>query len=107
MKKILIFLILLISFCACTQKSEADKFVDALLEQMTLREKLGQMTQVVPKTGEITGPEGEPMDIEALLKAGEVGSMLGVKKPEDIEKYLRHKDAVIQKLYILTGLNRS
>lgn len=89
MKKILIFLILLISFCACTQKSEADKFVDALLEQMTLREKLGQMTQVVPKTGEITGPEGEPMDIEALLKAGEVGSMLGVKKPEDIEKYQR------------------
>ena len=61
--------------------------MDNLMEQMTLREKLGQMTQVVPKTGVITGPEGTPMNIEALIKAGEVGSMLGTRTPEDIWKY--------------------
>ena len=74
---------------SCDSRSEKEIFVDNLMEQMTLREKLGQMTQVVPKTGVITGPEGTPMNIEALIKAGEVGSMLGTRTPEDIEKYQR------------------
>lgn len=78
-----------LSFSACTPKTEAEKFVDDLMGKMTLREKLGQMTQVIPKTGVITGPEGEPMNIEELLKAGEVGSMLGVRRAEQIEKYQR------------------
>ena len=55
-----------LSFSACTPKTEAEKFVDDLMGKMTLREKLGQMTQVIPKTGVITGPEGEPMNIEEL-----------------------------------------
>lgn len=76
-------------FPACDRRSDAEKFVDELMEKMTLREKLGQMTQVKPKTGEITGPDGEVMDIDALLKAGEVGSMLGVRTASDIERYQR------------------
>ena len=74
---------------SCDTRTEKEIFVDNLMEQMTLREKLGQMTQVVPKTGVITGPEGTPMNIEALIKAGEVGSMLGTRIPEYIEKYQR------------------
>lgn len=74
---------------SCDTRTEKEIFVDNLMEQMTLREKLGQMTQVIPKTGVITGPEGTPMNIEALIKAGEVGSMLGTRTPEDIEKYQR------------------
>ena len=68
---------------------DGEKFVADLMSRMTLREKLGQMTQVIPKTGVITGPSGGVMNIEELIKAGEVGSMLGVRKVEDIEKYQR------------------
>ena len=74
---------------SCVQKTEAEKYVDDLMDKMTLREKLGQMTQVVPSTGVITGPGGGVMNIGALIKAGEVGSMLGVRRPEDFEKYQR------------------
>lgn len=74
---------------SCVQKTEAEKYVDDLMDKMTLREKLGQMTQVVPRTGVITGPSGGVMNIEELIKAGEVGSMLGVRKPEEIVEYQR------------------
>lgn len=93
MKRYLIFFVGVVMMAAltfsCDTRTEKEIFVDNLMEQMTLREKLGQMTQVIPKTGVITGPEGTPMNIEALIKAGEVGSMLGVRTPEDIEKYQR------------------
>lgn len=70
-------------------KTEADKFVDDLMSRMTLREKLGQMSQFVPKTGVVTGPEGGKMDLHSLIKAGEVGSVLNVKTPEEIEMLQR------------------
>ena len=93
MKRYLIFFVGVVMMAAltfsCDTRTEKEIFVDNLMEQMTLREKLGQMTQVVPKTGVITGPEGTPMNIEALIKAGEVGSMLGTRIPEYIEKYQR------------------
>ena len=93
MKHYLIFFVGVVMMAAltfsCDTRTEKEIFVDNLMEQMTLREKLGQMTQVIPKTGVITGPEGTPMNIEALIKAGEVGSMLGTRTPEDIEKYQR------------------
>ena len=69
----------------CDSRTEAEKFADELLEKMTLREKLGQMSQFVPKKGVITGPEGEPVQLEELIKAGEVGSMLNFKTAEEID----------------------
>lgn len=79
----------ILTFSSCAQRNEAEKYVDDLMDKMTLREKLGQMTQVIPSTGVITGPGGGVMNIGALIKAGEVGSMLGVRRPEDFEKYQR------------------
>lgn len=73
----------------CTPKTEADRFVDDLMKQMTLREKLGQMSQFVTSTGAVTGPAGEKMNIEQLVKAGEVGSILNIKTPEEIERMQR------------------
>ena len=82
------FSLMVLSFSASGQtKSDAETFVDELMSRMTLREKLGQMTQVVPNTGVITGPKGDPIDIDKLLRAGEVGSMLGVRTAEQIEEY--------------------
>lgn len=82
MKRFCIALALLAA--ACTPKSEAEKYVDDLMSRMTLREKIGQMSQFVTSTSAVTGPGGEVMNIHALIKAGEVGSILSVRKPEEI-----------------------
>ena len=71
--------------CSCNTKSEAERFVDELMSRMTLREKLGQMSQFVPESGVVTGPTGDPMNLHLLIRAGEVGSVLNVKTPEEIE----------------------
>ena len=56
---------------------------------MTLREKVGQMSQFVTSTGVVTGPDGDKMNIEQLVKAGEVGSILNITTPEEIERMQR------------------
>ena len=89
MKRLFYYISLTIMVVSCSQKSDAEKYVDDLMDKMTLREKLGQMTQVRTKTGVITGPEGGIMNIDELIKAGEVGSMLAVRKPEEMLKYQR------------------
>ena len=89
MKKTIILFFAVVSLCGCCRSSEAERFADDLMSRMTLREKLGQMSQFVTNTGVVTGPEGEPMDINALIKSGEVGSILHVKTPEEIEALQR------------------
>ena len=90
MKKHWSIILLIITICnSCAQKTEAEKFADELISKMTLREKVGQMSQFVTNTGVITGPEGEKMNIEQLVKAGEVGSILNITTPEEIERMQR------------------
>lgn len=89
MKKTIIVLLAAVSLCGCCCRGEAERFADDLMSRMTLREKLGQMSQFVTTTGDVTGPEGEPMDINSLIRAGEVGSILNVKTPEEIEALQR------------------
>lgn len=89
MKKFSMILFMAVCLCGCSQKNEAERFVDDLMKKMTLREKLGQMSQFVTSTGAVTGPEGEKMNIEQLVKAGEVGSILNICTPEEIEKMQR------------------
>ena len=89
MKKIFSFLAVAMVLIGCDSRTEAEKFADELLEKMTLREKLGQMSQFVPNKGVVTGPEGEPIELEQLIKAGEVGSMLNFKTAEEIEHIQR------------------
>ncbi len=50
-------------------KDPIEARVEALLMRMTLDEKVGQMTQVVPWT---------TPDLEPAIRAGDVGSLLGV-----------------------------
>ena len=57
--------------------------VEALLRQMTLEEKVGQLNQISDKEF-ITGPESElRRNLESDLRAGKVGSMLNVKGAAD------------------------
>ncbi len=54
--------------------------VDALLAQMTLEEKIGQMNQVTPHW---------TSDLEAQLRAGQIGSILGIIDPNEINRFQR------------------
>lgn len=56
--------------------SRASQFADSVLKLMTLDEKLGQLTQT-PGRGTQTGPR-VPEGGEALVRAGRVGSFLGI-----------------------------
>jgi beta-glucosidase len=71
---------------------------DDLISQMTLAEKAGQLTQLfyfgwVPDTGK--EPEGQPpasvqgAQVEAALERGEVGSLLFVTDPAEINRLQR------------------
>jgi hypothetical protein len=51
--------------------------VDALLAQMTLQEKIGQLAQYTAGST-ITGPTGEKLDFDAMLAKGEIGSLFNV-----------------------------
>ena len=90
MKKHWSILLLIIAICnSCAQRTEAEKFANELISKMTLREKVGQMSQFVTSTGVVTGPDGGKMNIEQLIKAGEVGSILNITTPEEIERMQR------------------
>lgn len=56
--------------------SDEEKFIDGLLEKMTLKEKIGQLSQYVGRDL-LTGPESE-MLTDSLLERGMVGSILNV-----------------------------
>ncbi|HEY0161472.1 MAG TPA: beta-glucosidase BglX [Edaphobacter sp.] len=72
--------------------TEADRFVDALLTKMTFEEKIGQMTQIA-----FNSPEGPKRD-ERILK-GEVGSLLFVRDPEEVNR-LQHLAMEKSRLHI-------
>ena len=89
MRKIYFIVAAMMLVCGCASKTEAEKFADNLLKQMTLREKIGQMSQFRSKQGVITGPDGVVGDLHESIKNGEVGSMLSLRTPEEIYKFQR------------------
>lgn len=90
MRRIFVIAAAALIFAGCgSPKTEAEKFADELLEKMTLREKLGQMSQFRPRSGVVTGPEGFSYNLEDMIKAGEVGSILSLREMEYFEIYQR------------------
>jgi len=69
------------AFAAAQQPSdpETERKIDALLKQMTLEEKVGQLTQFAGKN---------PQNIE-MIKQGKVGSLLGVLGAQDSNEVQR------------------
>ena len=62
-------------------------FVDDLMKQMTVEEKIGQLN--LPFTGEIiTGPDRDPVAIESI-QAGEVGGLFGLKGLDRLKELQR------------------
>jgi beta-glucosidase len=64
---------------------EVNARVDALLKQMTLEEKIGQLVQY--SAGFSTGPSASNLTYEELIAKGQVGSMLNVVGAEQTNRY--------------------
>ena len=77
MKKIATTTLLLAFFIAFSQSKTIDQKVDALLKQMTLEEKIGQLNQYTGDN-QATGPITINPNKESEIKAGLIGSMLNV-----------------------------
>lgn len=82
MKKNLLYAVALAaSLVGCGQpqdnNTEIENKVEALLQKMTIEEKLGQMNQLSPWNFE---------ELAARVRKGEVGSILNVVNPEEINK---------------------
>ena len=91
MKRISLLFIAMITVCASAvaanrhlsaEEAKAFRFADNLLRKMTLSEKIGQLQQFRAYTSEITGPDGEPRDIERAIRNGEVGSLIAGCNPQ-------------------------
>lgn len=81
---ILCFLLQLVSAYAQNDEQQMNRFIDDLLNQMTLEEKIGQMNQLAVSF-DITGPKLNE-GVEEKIQNGSVGSVLGVCTPEPIFK---------------------
>jgi beta-glucosidase len=77
MKKIGTTILLLACFIGFSQQKTVDQKVNALLKQMTLEEKIGQLNQYTGNN-QATGPITINPNKEAEIKKGLIGSMLNV-----------------------------
>ena len=67
--------------CACSHKSEEDRFIDDLLSRMTLEEKIGQMNQL--------DPSWNAEEKEALIRQGKVGSIFNIVGAKEVNRLQR------------------
>ena len=89
MKKTLSLAVLALLALACTNKPASDKqmdrFVSDLMSKMTLEEKIGQLN--LPVAGTIVTGEGQSVNVDERIAAGEVGGLFNVKGAAEIRKY--------------------
>lgn len=94
MKRFGILVIAMVMLASCQQKSstsgnsEMDGFVSDLMAKMTLQEKIGQLNLVTPGGGIPTGSVVST-DLEAKIKAGNVGGIFGISGPERLRETQR------------------
>ncbi|HPF49970.1 MAG TPA: beta-glucosidase BglX [Draconibacterium sp.] len=90
MKRFGLILISILILTACDQSttksenSEMDAFVSDLMSKMTLQEKIGQLNLITPGGGVPTGSVVST-DVEAKIKAGNVGGIFGISGPERLQ----------------------
>ena len=58
--------------------------IEALLDKMTIDEKIGQLNLITPGGGVATGSVVSE-NVEAKIKAGQVGGIFGIAGPEKIK----------------------
>ncbi|MCM4159871.1 beta-glucosidase BglX [Antarcticibacterium flavum] len=86
MRKInLLVAVLFVTGLSNLQAQERIPEVETLLEKMTLEEKIGQLNLLTPGGGVATGSVVSE-DVEAKIKAGNVGGVFGVSSPERVRQ---------------------
>ena len=80
--KKLLFTLLAVVFGTANAQQRIPE-VEALLQKMTLEEKIGQLNLLTPGGGVATG-EVVSKNVEAKIKAGEVGGLFGVAGPDKV-----------------------
>ena len=78
-----ILICLIIPFITAGQVNSEIPEVQSLLDKMTLQEKIGQLNLLTPGGGVATGSVVSK-DVEAKIKAGQVGGLFGVAGPERV-----------------------
>ena len=89
---LMLFTVSLTAFLGCKtanpggqNNSEMDRFINNLMGQMTLDEKIGQLNLLTPGGGILTGSVVNP-DVESKIKTGKVGGLFGVIGVEKIRQ---------------------
>ncbi|GAO29608.1 beta-glucosidase BglX [Geofilum rubicundum] len=88
MRQIILLALATTLLLACSQEekgSEMDGFVDDLMSQMTIEEKIGQLNLITPGGGIPTG-SAVSTDVEAKIIEGKVGGIFGVTGPEKVRQ---------------------
>ena len=75
--------------CAETNQKnrEMDRFIDDLMKEMTIEEKIGQLN--LPVSGEIVTGQAKSSNVAERIKAGEVGGLFNLKGVEQIKEVQR------------------
>lgn len=68
-------------------RAKMDRFIDRLMERMTLEEKIGQLN--LPSAGDITTGQAQSSDIGGSIVRGEVGGLFNIKGVEKIRDVQR------------------
>lgn len=91
MRRICIIAASLALLCGCTdgdrKNAEMDRFIDDLMSQMTIEEKIGQLN--LPVTGEIVTGQAKSSNVAERIKAGEVGGLFNLKGVNQIKEVQR------------------
>ncbi|MDH6306144.1 beta-glucosidase [Parabacteroides sp. PF5-5] len=72
---------------AQTKDARMDRFIDELMEQMTLEEKIGQLN--LPGAGDITTGQAQSSDIADKIRKGQVGGLFNIKGLDKIKEVQR------------------
>ena len=70
------------SFRQQSGKSDMDRFIDKLMSEMSIREKIGQLNLITPGGGIPTG-SAVSTDVEEKIKNGQVGGIFGISGPPE------------------------
>ena len=86
-QRLIIVLLVAVSYQATAQDAKMKTFIDALMKKMTVEEKLGQMN--LPGAGDISTGQAGNSDIAKKIKEGKVGGLFNIKsvaKIRDVQK---------------------
>lgn len=90
MKKLITTVLLgcaMITAGAQSKDSKMDRFIDELMNKMTIEEKIGQLN--LPGSGDIVTGQAKNSDIAGKIKRGQVGGLFNIKGVEKIKDVQR------------------